>query len=83
MAENRLACEDQLRQDPVLFGAALSLRKGGPRSGNVVGYCSDQQGDVDILEDSPRRDAKNAFGGFDEVIALSPGLLTAQNVGEG
>jgi len=39
--------------------------------------------DIDILEDLARGDAENAVGGFDEVVALAAGVLTAEGVGEG
>jgi len=42
-----------------------------------------KQGDVDVLEDLTGGDAENAVGGFDQIVALAAGVLTAENVGEG
>lgn len=42
-----------------------------------------EQGYIDVLEDLARRDAQNAVGGFDQVVALASGVLSPENVGEG
>ncbi len=53
------------------------------RSCDGLGSFAREQGDINVLEDLPRRDAKNAVGRFDEVVALAAGVLTAEHVGEG
>ena len=39
-------------------------------------------GDVDVLEDAARRDAEDAVGGFDEVIAFAAAMLAAEVIDE-
>ena len=56
---------------------SFGLGRSGVRS------CAGEQGYVNVLEDLPRGDAQNTVGGFDEVIALAAGVLTAESVGEG
>jgi hypothetical protein len=41
-----------------------------------------KQGYVDIFEDLPGGNAKNAVGGFDQIIAFAAGVLTAKRIGE-
>ena len=41
------------------------------------------QGYVDVLEYLARSDAQNAFGGFDQVVALASGVKSSEIVGEG
>ena len=48
-----------------------------------LGRFGGEQGDINIFEDLTRSDAKNAVGGFDEVVALASGVLTAEHVSEG
>ncbi len=52
---------------------------------NILGnwIVTSRQGDIDILEDLTRSDAKNTVGGFDQIIALASGVVTAENIGEG
>jgi len=38
---------------------------------------------VDVFEDLTGRDAENAVGGFDEIVALAAGVLATERVGEG
>lgn len=49
----------------------------------LLGKFGGQQGDINVLEDLPGRDAQNTVGGFDEVIALAAGVLTSESVVEG
>lgn len=56
---------------------------GRSRRVDLPGNFAGQQGDVDVLEDLPGRDAQHTVGGFDEVVALAAGVLTAESVGEG
>ena len=41
------------------------------------------QGHIDVLEDLTGRDAEDAFGRFDQIVALASALLTAERVDEG
>ena len=47
-----------------------------------LGSFAGEQGDIDILEDLARGDAENTIGGFDQIVALASGVLTAEDVGE-
>ncbi len=44
---------------------------------------SRQKRDIDVFEDMTGGDAKNTVARFDEIVALAPGVLTAEGVGEG
>jgi hypothetical protein len=57
------------------------LRRKRERDGSLFRF--DAQGYIDVLEYLTRDDTENAVGGFDEVVALASGVLTAENVGEG
>lgn len=41
-----------------------------------------RHGDVDVFENLARSDAENAFGGFDQVVALAAAVLTPEVIGE-
>jgi hypothetical protein len=67
-------------------GWFLSRRRGRGESLSIFelrfgGWFGER--DIDILEDLTGRDAQNAVGGFDEVVALASGVFTVENVGEG
>jgi hypothetical protein len=46
-------------------------------------FLAGQQRYIDVFEDLTGSDAKNAVGGFDQIVALASGVLTAEDVGEG
>jgi len=39
-------------------------------------------GYIDVFENLPWSDAQHAVGRFDQIIALAPGVLAAQRIGE-
>jgi hypothetical protein len=44
----------------------------------VAGLLREPHGDVNVLEDAARSDAKDAVGRFDEVITFAAEVLTAE-----